>query len=222
MAAIANCPDNVFEIQSRALKHLFTRIRDENTNCKDFAFYASRIMRIVAEESIGSLPSTPLDITCCGTGASFSGELVNEDNVCAVSIVRGGDSLLDAVRACSPAMAVGKILIQRDESTPEKLPKMFYSKLPPNVANMDVLLVDPMLATGGSAIMAIQSLVDAGVNPDRIIFANVVACPEGLTNLYNAFPTVKVVSACVDDGLNEAKYILPGLGDFGDRFFNTV
>jgi uracil phosphoribosyltransferase len=181
-----------------------------------------RIMRILAEEGIASLPMTPKTIKCMGTGAAYEGEEVDMDNVCAVSIVRAGDSLLEAVRFCSPGIKVGKILIQRDESTAEKLPKMFYCKLPPGVEKMQVLLVDPMLATGGSCKMAIQSLVDAGVAAANITFLNVIACPEGLASLAAAYPEVKVITACVDEGMNEHKYIVPGLGDYGDRFFNTV
>jgi len=212
----------VVTVPSRALRHLFTHIRDENTSAKDFAFYSSRIMRILAEEGIAHLPAVSRDIVCCGTKAPFSGEVIDMDNVCAVSIVRAGDSLLESVRACCPDVSVGKILIQRDESTAEKLPKLFYCKLPPKVATMRVLLTDPMLATGGSSKMAVKSLLDRGVLEENIIFLNVIACPEGLKAFHDAYPRIKIVTACIDDGMNEHKYIVPGLGDFGDRFFNTI
>jgi len=211
----------VLTVESRALDHLFTHMRDETTSSQDFAFYSSRLMRILAEEGIALLPSEPRDIVCRGTKTAFQGEVIPLDNVCAVSIVRAGDSLLEAVRACSPGMRVGKILIQRDESTVEKLPKLFYCKLPPGVENMHVLLVDPMLATGGSSKMAIQSLVDRGVPQDHIIFLNVISCPEGLKAVHDAFPSVRILTARIDEGMNEEKYIIPGLGDYGDRFFNT-
>jgi len=222
MSTLTGDEGGVVVLESRALKHLFTKIRDETTSPAEFAFFASRIMRILAEEGLAMLPAEPKTIKCMGTGATFVGEEIDISKACAVSIVRAGDSLLESVRACSPGISVGKILIQRDESTPEKLPKMFYCKLPPSVKDMDVLLVDPMLATGGSANMALQSLVDCGVDPSRIIFLNVVSCPEGLANLQKAFPMVKVLTACVDQGMNGDKYIVPGLGDFGDRFFNTM
>jgi uracil phosphoribosyltransferase len=157
-----------------------------------------------------------------GTGADFAGVEIDIANSCAVSVVRAGDSLLEAVRACSPGISVGKILIQRDESTAEKLPKLFYCKLPKNVKDMNVLLCDPMLATGGSCKMAIESLIQAGVQPEKIIYLNVIACPEGLRALNVAYPMVRIISAMVDDGMNEEKYIVPGLGDYGDRYFNTV
>ena len=119
-------------------------------------------------------------------------------------------------------MRVGKILIQRDEEHPEKIAKLFYSKLPKEIKDLYVLLCDPMLATGGSAIKALEVLCNQyGCDPNKIIFANMICCPEGLQRLGQAFPMVKVVTACIDEKLNEHKYIVPGLGDYGDRFFNT-
>lgn len=130
--------------------------------------------------------------------------------------------MLDVVRDVEPALRIGKILIQRDETHPDKLPKLFYSKLPPDIDSMFVLLCDPMLATGGSAIKALDVLChDHKVDPTKIIFANMICCPEGLRALAEAYPKVKVVTACIDECLNEDKYIVPGLGDYGDRFFNT-
>ncbi|CAM9612363.1 unnamed protein product [Chrysoparadoxa australica] len=177
-------------------------------------------MILVAEEGIAHLPTSEKLITT-PTDAAYKGISVNTSNVCAVSIIRAGDSLLEAVRACEPQVSVGKILIQRDESTVEKTPVLSYVKLPPGIGGMDVLLCDPMLATGGSAILAIRALVDAGVDTKRIVFINVISCPEGLEALESTFPEVKVVTGHIDDCLNDDKFILPGLGDFGDRYFGT-
>ena len=95
--------------------------------------------------------------------------------------------------------------------------------MPPGVENMNVLLCDPMLATGGSAKAAIDCLVEKyHVKEERIFFANMISCPEGLKKMADDFPEIKIISACVDDGLNEEKFIVPGLGDYGDRFFNTM
>jgi uracil phosphoribosyltransferase len=136
--------------------------------------------------------------------------------------VRAGDSLLRAVRKVVPGIAVGKVLIQRDESTKEKVPILIYEKLPKLLAEKrGVLLVDPMLATGGSACKAIDELVKAGVHPERIVFVNVVCCPEGLKRMAKAWPQVRIITAAVDEKLNGDKYIVPGLGDFGDRYFGT-
>lgn len=122
-----------------------------------------------------------------------------------------------------PAFTVGKILIQRDESDPEKPAKLYYSKLPEDISSKYILLCDPMLATGGSAIKALDVLcqTEHRVPQDHIVFANMICAPEGLEALRKAYPGVKVVTACIDDCLNEEKFIVPGLGDYGDRFFNT-
>eukprot|EP00566_Odontella_aurita_P027933 CAMPEP_0113556238 /NCGR_PEP_ID=MMETSP0015_2-20120614/17151_1 /TAXON_ID=2838 /ORGANISM="Odontella" /LENGTH=196 /DNA_ID=CAMNT_0000457583 /DNA_START=167 /DNA_END=757 /DNA_ORIENTATION=+ /assembly_acc=CAM_ASM_000160 len=196
-------------------------MRDVRTNSTEFAAYAKRAMRLLAEDAIAELPTKSVEITTpCGPS---TGVEIATDNLCAVSIIRAGDSLLESVRECLPGVRVGKILIQRDESSEEKEPKMFYAKMPPGVSDMNVLLCDPMLATGGSAKMAISTLVsEYDVKPERIIFANVICCPEGLDAMATAYPEVKIVTACIDEGLNGEKYIVPGLGDYGDRFFGTV
>lgn len=140
-----------------------------------------------------------------------------------MSIVRSGDALVESFRECLPGVSVGKILIQRNEESKEKEAEYFYSKVPPKIADMDVVLCDPMLATGGSAKAAIEVLVQKyNVSTKRIIFANMISCPEGLKAMEEAYPEVKIVTACVDDCLNDQKYIVPGIGDYGDRFFNTL
>merc|ERR1719230_999942 len=115
------------------------------------------------------------------TGVEFKGVgwgLPYMNNICGVSIVRAGESMEAGLRAVCRSCKIGKILIQRDEAT--AMPKLYYSKLPPNIKDMTVLLLDPMLATGGSAIAAAKVLVDAGVPPTRIVFINLVCCPEGV------------------------------------------
>lgn len=204
------------------LTFLFHTIADVNTNCEDFCRYAQRAQRILAEDALAEFPTKSIEIqTPCGP---FIGvQTLEPKDVCAVSIVRSGDALLESVRACVPGIRVGKILIQRDEEHPDKIAKLFYSKLPPKVSDMHVLLCDPMLATGGSAIKALEVLIDTyKVDPSRIIFANMICAPEGLKALANVYPEVKIVTARIDKRLNDDKYIVPGLGDYGDRFFHTL
>lgn len=212
---------NLVVPQSKALKGLFTKLRDVNTNCQDFTFYAKRAMRILAEEAIAELPSKEKTInTPIGP---YNGVLIEVEKVCAVSIIRSGDALLESVRECLPSVAVGKILIQRNEASKEKEPIFYYSKMPPGVEDMHILLCDPMLATGGSAKAAIDCMIEKyNIKKDRIIFANMITCPEGLQAMAESYPEAKIVTACIDEGLNEDKYIVPGLGDYGDRFFNTM
>mmetsp|Transcript_27412 Transcript_27412/g.41044 ORF Transcript_27412/g.41044 Transcript_27412/m.41044 type:complete len:187 (-) Transcript_27412:30-590(-) len=186
-------------------------------------------MHLLAEDALAELPTSPLTITTpcgpfVGTQSSSSSSSSNDNNeLCAVSIIRAGDSLLEVMRNIIPDVPVGKILIQRDESSSEKEAKLYYSKMPPHVSSKRVLLCDPMLATGGSACAALKVLKETyGVNLENVIFVNVISCPEGLKKLAAVYPMVKIVTAWIDPILNEEKFIVPGLGDFGDRFFNTV
>lgn len=134
-----------------------------------------------------------------------------------VPILRAGLGLLDGVLPLMPEAAVAHVGIKRDEAT--ALPQPYYASLPEHLAEADVFLLDPMLATGGSACEGVRQLKAAGAK--RITFLCVVCCPEGLAALKKAHPDVVVVTAAVDGGLNEKCYIVPGLGDAGDRYFGT-
>lgn len=133
------------------------------------------------------------------TQSQFSGLVFNTDFV-AVSIIRAGDSMLDCFLKVCPQASVGKILIQRDEATAK--PIFFYHKLPPLVGKQ-IILLDPMLATGGSAKAAIADLIAQGAAEDNISFFSVVSCPEGVAAIHDAFPNVQLVTAEMDAGLNE-------------------
>ncbi len=147
------------------------------------------------------------------------GVVVDTSNIVAVSIIRAGDSLLGNFLRLCPHAAVGKVLIQRDEETAK--PKLFYSKMP-NLRDKCVILVDPMLATGGSANEAIRILIESGADEEKIYFFNVISCPEGIANMHAQYPKVTIISAEMDAGLNERAFIVPGLGDYGDRYFGTA
>lgn len=211
-------PDKLTVLDSACLKHLFTTMRASSSSYTEFGRSARRLMTVLAEEAIARLPSTPVTVeTPCGKYEGMT--LPRGSDVCVVSIVRAGDSLLECVRSVWPEVSVGKILIQRNEAT--ALPESYYCKLPPKISDKHVLLVDPMLATGGSAISAIQSIVDRGVPSSKILFANVVAAKQGVASVLKAFPDVRIITAALDEGLNEKAYIVPGLGDYGDRYFGT-
>jgi len=119
------------------------------------------------------------------------------------------------LREVCRAVRIGKILIQRDEETAQA--KLFYAKLPEDISSRYVLLLDPMLATGGSAIKAVEVLLEHGVPEQRIIFVNLIAAPEGLRNFCTKYPALRVITGWIDERLNERAYIIPGLGDFGER-----
>ena len=212
---------NLILSEHKAYDALFTKIRDVKTTTPDFVLYSKRLMRLLAEDTIAALPhrSTIIETPCC---PNFEGSSLDVDKICIVSIVRAGDSLMEAVRECLPQAHIGKILIQRDESSELKEPKFYYKKMPQNVESMNIILCDPMLATGGSAEAAIRTLKDeCGVALNKITFSNVISCPEGLKRMSEVYPEVKIITACIDEKLNDDKYIVPGLGDYGDRFFGT-
>lgn len=180
------------------------------------------MMRILGEEALARLPTVieGTVITPCGEAPGLV-ETAGPP-VCVVSIVRSGDILQEAVRTLQPGVSVGKILIQRDESLPDKPAVLYYKKLPKNITESFVMLVDPMLATAGSALRAIKVLQDSGVSTDKILFLNLVCAPEGLKAMAEAYPEIKIITGAVDGFLNEDKYIVPGLGDYGDRYYGTV
>jgi uracil phosphoribosyltransferase len=149
----------------------------------------------------------------------MQGEVIDASCIVAVSIIRAGDALLDCFIKIAPEAAVGKILIQRNEET--KLPVLYYSKLP-MLEGRNVVLLDPMLGTGGSAKAAIQVLLEKGAEEARITFICVVSCPEGLQAVLAAYPQIQIVTGEIDEGLNEDAYIVPGIGDYGDRFYGTT
>ncbi|GAA5953070.1 hypothetical protein JCM10213_002628 [Rhodosporidiobolus nylandii] len=200
------------------LAGLLSHIRDRETSRGDFIFYSDRIIRLLVEEGLNHLPVVEKSVTT-PTGLEYKG-VGFEGKICGVSIMRAGESMEAGLRECCRAVRIGKILIQRDEETAEA--KLFYAKLPDDIANRYCLLLDPMLATGGSAIKAIEVLIDHGVPQERIIFLNLVSSPEGLQAMSDAYPQVKIITAWVDEKLNEQKYIVPGLGDFGDRYFTSA
>merc|ERR1711934_35167 len=198
---------------------LHTKIRDKNCNRADFVFYANRIMRLIVEDALATLPFDGVTVTT-PTQAQFEGAAFHSKLV-GVSIVRAGESMEQALRDVIKDVRIGKILIQRQEDSKDKEPKLYYSKCPPDIKHRQVLLLDPMLASGGSAMCAIKVLMDQGVPEKNITFVNLVGCPEGLANLTTAYPKVKIVASFVDPCLNKDKCIMPGLGDFGDRFYGT-
>ena len=202
----------------RCLKHLFTKIRDSKTERTEFTTYASRLMRVICEEGLTYIQPTAKTVDT-PTNSTYDGIDIDQKSIVAVSIIRAGESMLDSFMAVAPEAAVGKILIQRDEETAK--PILFYSKLP-SLVGKNIALLDPMLATGGSANAAIKVLIEKGADENRIVFFNVVSCPEGIKSIHSEYPNVTIVTGEVDDGLNEKNYIVPGLGDFGDRFYGTI
>jgi uracil phosphoribosyltransferase len=207
--------------QTAQVTLLHTVIRDAQTSRQDFVFYADRLIRLIVEDGLAHLPVAKKDVIT-PTGARYEG-IMPAAGICGVSIMRAGEVMETALRDTCRGARIGKILIQRNEDTAEPDDRFSYSKVPGDINERWVFLMDPMLATGGSAIRAVNILLSQyKVKEERIIFLNVVSCPEGLAAFCTKFPKIRVVTSAIDDNLNEKKYIMPGLGDFGDRYFGTT
>ena len=189
-------------------------IRAVSTPSHEFRRHINMLARMLFLEATRELPlqqtsvQTPLTQTC---GAQLARSIV------CVPILRAGLGLLDGILPLVPEAIVAHVGIKRNEET--ALPHAYYANLPANLAAADVFLLDPMLATGGSACEAARQLKAAGAL--RITMICVVSCPEGLAAMAQTHPDVPIVTAAVDDGLNDKCYIVPGLGDAGDRYFGT-
>ena len=211
-------PRNVYVLpQTKLLRAFHTRVRARDASRDEFVFYANRIIRLLIDASLEHLPfSTKIVET--PVGDKYQG-LAFTTNVCGVSIVRAGESMEAELRGALGALPIGKILIQRDKVT--KLPQILYTHLPPDISNRYVLLLEPMLATGGSALEATKILMEHGVPEGHIIFVNFLASPEGLLRLTAQRPGIRVITSSIERGLNGNAFMLPGIGDFGDRYFGT-
>jgi uracil phosphoribosyltransferase len=204
--------------QTKQLRAMHTIIRDKRASRKDFVFYSQRIIRLLIETGLSLLPFEARAVETA-VGGTYEGLSFCSD-ICGVSIIRAGESMEAGLREVCPGVRIGKILIQRDKVT--KLPHLYYSNLPADIAKRRVLLLDPMLATGGSALAAMKVLREKGVPEENVIFVNFLTVPEGIAAMCERHPGLRIVTSAIDERLNENAYMIPGIGDFGDRFFGTV
>ena len=195
--------------------HKLTIMRDKNTSVKDFRELVSEIGMLITYEATRDLPLTTKHIEtplCEADMPTLAGK-----KFAVVPILRAGLGLVDGVLRMVPSARVGHIGMYRDEET--LIPHVYFCKMPKDIADRDIIIVDPMLATGGSAIAAIDFLKQHGCK--QIIMMNVIGCPEGVKAVQDAHPDVDIYVAAIDEKLNEHAYIVPGLGDAGDRIFGT-
>ena len=191
------------------------RLRDVKTETEEFRRLSVRISVLLVAEALKDLPTerasaqTPLE--------TAHGLRVARD-VVVVPVLRAGLGMLEAVLTLLPGARVGHIGLQRDESTAQA--SKYYAKMPGNLSAAYTILVDPMLATGGSAVAALDLIKEAGATTIRMVC--IVAAPEGIALVEKTHPDVEIYTPVIDRGLNAQKYILPGLGDFGDRLYGTV
>lgn len=190
------------------------RLRERDTPCDEFRRLARRVSVLLAAEATRDLPTAPSEIE-----TPLERTLVNRiaPRVVAVPVLRAGLGMLDAFLELLPQTQVGYFGLERNEET--AVARRYYEKVPRDLGGAVVFLLDPMLATGGSAAMAVDGLRGLGAKQVRLL--SIVAAPEGVAHLERAAPDAHVYTAALDRGLNDRKYILPGLGDFGDRLFGT-
>ncbi|KAF8037627.1 hypothetical protein BT93_B0485 [Corymbia citriodora subsp. variegata] len=208
---------NLFVITSTfQIRGMHTLIRDVRTTKHDFVFYADRLIRLVVEHGLGHLPFSEKQITT-PTGSVYTG-VVFRKRLCGVSIIRSGESMENALRACCKGIKIGKILIHREGNSGRQL---IYEKLPADISSRHVFLLDPVLASGNSAVKAITLLLSKGVSESNIIFLNLIAAPQGIHVVCKRFPKMKIVTSEIDASLDDNARVIPGMGEFGDRYFGT-
>jgi uracil phosphoribosyltransferase len=190
-------------------------LRNERTDASVFRRMATRISVLLAVEALRDLPTVPATVVT--PMAEADGRRIGAD-VVVVPVLRSGLGMLDAVLELIPSARVGHIGLQRDETT--AVASQYYAKLPQGLEHSYVLMIDPMLATGGSAAAALDLLQRAGARNIRILC--IVAAPEGIAFIERRFPDIRIFTPVIDQGLNDRKFIVPGLGDFGDRLYGTL
>ena len=212
---------NVSILSSKSSKILIGLIRDKDLDMKGFRTYSTRLIRLLLEEAMASqcvkeiIKESPL-------GQYKTYEVPKEEDFIGVSILRSGNAMAREYTHLFPNSSIGTILMQRNEKSEKKEPILFYEKFPKDINTKKIILMDPMLATGGSCLAAIDIFINKGVKQEDITFVNVISAVEGIDAIYKKYPNIKMITAKVDPVLLPNKYIAPGLGDFGDRFFGTI
>lgn len=207
---------NLIVVDHPLVQHKLTLMREQGRATNDFRQLLREISQLLAYEATRDLPLTTRAIETPLT--SMDAPILAGKKLTLVSILRAGNGLLDGMLDVIPSARVGFVGLYRDEETLR--PVQYYLKLPEDIEQRRVIVVDPMLATGNSAAAAIDRLKDAGAT--EITFVCLLAAPEGIARLHQAHDDVDIVTAAVDSHLNEVGYIVPGLGDAGDRMFGTT
>ena len=206
---------NVYVLDHPLIQHKLAIMRDKATGTKEFRALVNEIAGLMCYEATRNLPTMDVDVEtpiCTAKCKMLAGK-----KLAIVPILRAGLGMVDAMVDLIPSAKIGHIGLYRDPETHE--PVEYYCKLPEDIGNRQVYVVDPMLATGGSAVAAIDFLKQHGCK--SIIMMNIIGCPEGIKRVNEAHPDVDIYMAACDEKLNDHAYIVPGLGDAGDRIFGT-
>lgn len=204
----------VIEVNHPLIQHKLTYLRDKTTGTKLFRETLNEIGGLMTYEATKNVELKEIEVE---TPLMMTKAYTMPEDVAIVPILRAGLGMVEGITALIPTAKIGHVGVYRDEESLE--PVYYYCKLPQDIADRKVLLVDPMLATGGSAIYAIDYLKEQGVKD--IVFMCLVAAPEGIEKVVAKHPDVDIYAAKIDEGLDENGYIYPGLGDCGDRIFGT-
>ena len=197
------------------IQHKLAILRDKATGTKEFRALVSEIAGLMCYEATRNLPTVEVDVETPVAVAKC--RVLAGKKLAIVPVLRAGLGMVDSMVDLIPSAKIGHIGLYRDPETHK--PVEYYCKLPEDIGNRQVYVVDPMLATGGSAVAAIDFLKDHGCR--NIIMMNIIGCPEGIKTVQEAHPDVDIYMAACDERLNEHAYIIPGLGDAGDRIFGT-
>ena len=206
---------SVIELNHPLVKHKVSILRDKKTGTKEFRELAEEIAMFLCYEAMkdAKLHEVEVETPIKKTKAN----MIDENNYVFVPILRAGTGMIDGIIKMIPNAKIGHIGLYRDEVTIK--PERYYYKMPKYIDKKQVIVIDPMLATGGSGADAITLLKEDGAKD--IKFLSIIAAPEGLEKIQKAHPDVQIYCGAIDEGLNEASYIVPGLGDAGDRIFGT-
>ena len=206
---------NLHILEHPLAQHKLAILRDKNTPSAHFRTTLAQLSWLLAYPTFAALKIVPHEIET--PLENMTAATLPDLAPCLVSILRAGNGLVDGFSQLCPEASIAHLGLYRDEVTLQ--PVSYYTSVPQDIAKRQVVLADPMLATGGSAILGMEKLVDMGVTD--IVFACLVASPEGVAAVHDAFPDLPIFTACLDRELNEKGYILPGLGDAGDRIYGT-
>ncbi len=205
----------VYVFDHPLIVHKLTILRDKRTGHKEFRELVEELAMLMAFELTRSHPTREVEVET--PLAATQGRSIAGQEIAVVPILRAGLAMEAGISRLIPTARVGHIGIYRDPETLE--PVTYYSKLPPDIAEREVMIVDPMLATGGSIVACIDTLKQRGCRTLKVM--TIIAAPEGIEKVHRAHPDVAIYTAAVDSHLNDHGYIVPGLGDAGDRLFGT-
>ncbi|XP_065142386.1 uridine-cytidine kinase-like 1 isoform X2 [Paramisgurnus dabryanus] len=200
------------------VRGMHTIIRNKETSRDEFIFYSKRLMRLLIERALSFLPSQ-VHIVQTPQGEDYEGRNFHGKGITGVSILRAGETMEPALRAVCKDVRIGKILIQTNQDTGE--PELHYLRLPKDISEDHVILMDCTVSTGAAAMMAIRVLLDHDVQEEKILLVSLLMAEMGVHSVAYAFPQVKIITTAVDKQVNHLFHIIPGIGNFGDRYFGT-